>query len=87
VLKGHGYSEIGGTRIEWSENDLFVAPGWMWHRHVNPAPGTEAILYSVSDAPALRKLGFYREQAQDADGTPREVAPWPRFDPERRSGL
>jgi gentisate 1,2-dioxygenase len=84
VLRGKGYSEIGGKRLDWSENDLFVVPGWMWHRHVNLQSGTEAVLYSVSDAPALRKLGFYREQAWRDGGAPAEVAPWPRFDPERR---
>jgi gentisate 1,2-dioxygenase len=85
VLEGRGYSEVGGKRLDWSENDLFVVPGWMWHRHVNRAADGDAVLYSVSDAPALRKLGFYREQAWREGAAPAEVEPWPRFDPDRRA--
>jgi gentisate 1,2-dioxygenase len=85
VLKGEGFSEIDGKRFAWKENDLFVVPGWMWHRHANLRTGADAVLYSVSDAPALKKLGFYREQASRGADPPAEVAPWPRFYPERRA--
>ena len=84
VLEGEGYTMVGDRRLDWAENDLFVVPGWMWHKHVNTRAGGDAILYTVTDRPAQDKLGFYREQVRAADGSIAEVAPWPRFDPERR---
>jgi len=66
VLEGEGYSEIGGKRFDWSRNDVFVVPGWTWHEHRNNGRG-DAFLYSVTDAPALEKLGLLREEVR-ADG-------------------
>lgn len=85
VLEGEGYTEVDGKRLDWAENDLFVVPGWSWHHHVNTKAGKDAVLYTVTDRPAQEKLGFYREQARQADGEVAEVVPWPGFDPERRA--
>ena len=75
VVDGSGVTEVDGKRIEWSRNDIFVIPGWKWHRHLNAA--ADSRLYAVSDAPALQKLHLYREQEKLDDGTVREVHPWP----------
>jgi gentisate 1,2-dioxygenase len=62
-LQGRGLTEADGQEFRWGENDLFVLPSWAPHRHVNLDSSGDAILYSVSDAPTLRKLGLYREEA------------------------
>ncbi|MSQ73826.1 MAG: cupin domain-containing protein [Betaproteobacteria bacterium] len=77
VVEGAGYSEIEGKRHDWTRNDVFVIPGWLWHRHVNTAPAGDACLYSVSDAPTHHKLHLYREQERLDSGEIREVHPWP----------
>jgi len=63
-LRGSGATVIDGQKIEWKENDIFVLPGWRWHEHVNEDYSEDAILYAVSDAPALKKLGLYREEGK-----------------------
>lgn len=77
VFEGHGYTEVEERRIDWNRNDLFVIPGWMWHRHVNLDPSEPAFIYSVTDAPIHRKLGFYREQERTDAGEIVDVVPWP----------
>lgn len=62
-LEGHGHSDVEGTRLEWSRNDVFAVPSWTWHSHVN-ASDDDAVLYSVTDEPTLRKLGLYREESR-----------------------
>lgn len=66
VAEGRGYSEVDGQRIEWCENDVFVVPSWLWHRHASA--GGEAVLYSVSDEPAVSQLGLYREEMRTETG-------------------
>ena len=61
-LKGRGRTVVNGKALDWSENDLFVVPTWAWHEHVNLDPKNDAVLYSVSDEPVMRKLGLFREQ-------------------------
>lgn len=73
VLEGEGSTEIEGTTIEWSRNDVFTVPGWLWHSH-NNAGGRPAFLYSVTDEPTMRKLELFREETRDADGKTRELA-------------
>ena len=62
-LKGRGRTVVDGVELDWGENDLFVIPSWAAHKHVNLDPKADAILYSVSDAPTLKRLGLYREEA------------------------
>lgn len=76
VIEGSGATEIDGRRLEWVKNDIFVIPGWKWHRHINSS--ADACLYSVSDAPVHHKLHLYREQARLGSGEIREVHPWPQ---------
>jgi gentisate 1,2-dioxygenase len=68
ALAGHGMTEVAGQKLEWQENDIFVVPNHLWRRHVNADPHNLAVLYSVSDAPLLQKLGHYRAQGKTRSG-------------------
>lgn len=68
VVEGHGRTEFKDTVLEWGKNDVFVVPSWHWYRNINLDGKSELILYSVSDQPALEKLGFYRMQSEDSAG-------------------
>ena len=68
VLEGCGATEIAGRRFDWEENDIFVVPNFLWRRHVNTT-NKDAVLYAVSDAPLMEKVGQYRAQGRAADGT------------------
>ena len=61
-LEGRGRTIVGDKTLEWGPNDLFVVPNWAPHAHVNDDPNKDAILYSVTDAPAIKRLGLYREE-------------------------
>jgi gentisate 1,2-dioxygenase len=67
VMEGQGYSEIGGQRFDWEENDMLVAPNFLWRSHVNTGK-SDAVLYTVSEAALMRNIGQYRAQGQTADG-------------------
>jgi gentisate 1,2-dioxygenase len=66
VVVGSGATVINGMRFDWSRGDVFVVPNWRWHEHI--AGADDAWLFSVSDAPVMRRLGLYREQAMPGDG-------------------
>jgi gentisate 1,2-dioxygenase len=68
ALDGEGVTEIGGQRFDWRANDVFVVPGFAWRRHANLGPA-DAVLYTVSDAPLLDKIGQYRAQGRLPDDT------------------
>ena len=72
VLEGEGATEIGGTRFDWATNDIFVVPNFLWRRHLNTGRG-DAVLYAVSDAPLLEKIGQYRAQGRMPDGTVTQI--------------
>jgi gentisate 1,2-dioxygenase len=61
VFRGRGTTQIGEQRFDWQQGDTFVVPLWYAHRHVNSS-SDEAILFSMSDAPALKALDLYREE-------------------------
>ena len=82
VLEGRGTTEVGERRFDWSRNDIFVVPGWMWHRHCNADARADAVLYSVSDAPALAALGLLRDQGMTPAGAIEELSPWPDVTPD-----
>ena len=67
VLEGEGKTEINGATLEWKRNDVFAIPSWSWYRHCAGTSG-EAILYSVSDEVAARKLGYYQREIRDEAG-------------------
>ena len=62
VFRGRGGTQIGEQQFDWQQGDTFVVPLWYEHRHMNSS-SDEAILFSMSDAPALMALDLYREEA------------------------
>lgn len=62
VFRGKGATVIGERRFEWEQGDSFVVPVWHVHRHANGS-SEDAILFSMSDAPVLKALDLYREEA------------------------
>ncbi len=62
VVEGSGYTVIDGQRLDWEEKDVISVPGWAFHEHVNSSD-RPAILFSLTDIPVKRSLGYYREQA------------------------
>jgi gentisate 1,2-dioxygenase len=63
VVQGQGRADVEDESFEWKENDVFVVPSWHWYRNVNTT-NDDLILFSVSDSPALEKLGFFRSQGR-----------------------
>ena len=74
VIEGGGETEIAGGRLDWQRNDIFVAPGFTWRRHVNRGD-SDAVLYAISDMPLLEKIGQYRAQGRLPDDTVAELSP------------
>jgi gentisate 1,2-dioxygenase len=74
AIEGEGVTEVARQRFEWRANDIFVVPGFAWRRHAN-AGSMDAILYTVSDAPLLDKIGQYRAQGRLPDDTVSELVP------------
>jgi gentisate 1,2-dioxygenase len=68
AVEGEGYTDVDGTRLEWRKHDVFVVPTWAWHSHVNNKSNEPAILFAVTDAPAIEKLSLYREEGRAANG-------------------
>ena len=62
VFSGRGRTRIGDEVVDWETGDTFVVPIWQWHSHENPH-AEEALLFSMNDAPVMRSLGLYREEA------------------------
>lgn len=49
-LRGHGYSKVGGERMEWKAGDLILsAPGWAMHSHHSGDETTSAL--TIQDHP------------------------------------
>lgn len=67
-LEGRGSTFVEGRRLDWGANDVWVVPSWSWHSHAN-AGKQIAVVYSVSLAPALSKLGLLIEERRLADGS------------------
>ncbi|HWO56223.1 MAG TPA: cupin domain-containing protein [bacterium] len=67
VVRGGGTTIIDGEPIHWQEKDTFALPGWAVHEHINSC--TEpALLFSFTDDPTLRALGFYHERSEQRQG-------------------
>jgi len=62
VFRGRGYSVVNGQRLDWEQGDFLALPTWAWHEHANTGDD-EAILFSISDLPAMEALDLYREEA------------------------
>ena len=61
AFRGYGATVIENERVEWSQGDVFLIPPWAKHAHENLAM-EDAILFSVTDWPAIQSLGFYKEE-------------------------
>ena len=72
VIEGSGATEVGGKRFEWTKNDIFVVPNFLWRRHINTGK-SDAIVYSVSDAALMRNIGHYYAQGRSKDGQVTEL--------------
>jgi gentisate 1,2-dioxygenase len=68
VMDGEGYTEVGGQRFTWTQNDVVVMPNFLWRRHVNTGK-TDAVLYTVSDTSLMRNISQYRAQGKAKDGS------------------
>ena len=68
AFEGSGTTVVDGKEITWGRNDVFAVPGWHWHEHHNNGR-SPAFLFSVTDEPAMRKLGLFREEGAAKDGT------------------
>ena len=79
VVDGSGTTIVNDRRFDWSKGDFFTIAPWAWHEHSNPHGG-DARLFQVSDAPALKALGYYREEVRaeaPADARPDQRAEVP----------
>ena len=62
-MPGRGYSIVGGARLDWEDKDVFTAPTWTFREHVNDSD-RPAFLFSFTDAPVMKALDLYREEAK-----------------------
>lgn len=63
VVEGQGRSTIDEQVFDWGPGDTFVVPAWRWCWHQSTS-NADAVLFAMDDAPALRSLGLYREEAR-----------------------
>src|SRR2546428_13688490 len=63
VVEGAGYSMVEDQRLDWEDKDVFTVPTWTFYEHVNSGD-RPAFLFSFSDAPVMRALDLYREEAK-----------------------
>lgn len=64
VVQGEGATTVEGKILEWRAHDCFLLPPWQWHAHQNASSGNRAILFTVSDRPALEALGLFYEEGK-----------------------
>ena len=74
TISGTGFTEVDGQKLSWEPNDLFVVPNHAWYRHVNTSSTVDAVLYAISDRPLLERLGHYRRQCRQPDGSVIEIS-------------
>lgn len=59
VVQGSGTSTVDGESIAWERGDVIAVPAWRAHQH---QADTDVILFRVTDAPVMAKLGLLRTQ-------------------------
>lgn len=74
ALAGSGTTSKGNDRIAWREGDVFLLPGGRAPTIHAADPANPAVLYAVSDEPALRFLGAGPPGPGEA---PAEAVLWP----------
>jgi gentisate 1,2-dioxygenase len=60
VVRGHGTTVVESAEFAWEAGDCFVVPPWHFHSHINRSSTSDAILFSISDAPVMEALGLLR---------------------------
>lgn len=65
---GNGHSIVGGKRFDWSPFDAIAIPGGEWYEHANSSDRGEATMFSASDEPVLKALGFYKRHGKTQSG-------------------
>jgi gentisate 1,2-dioxygenase len=73
VFRGNGFSIVDGQRYDWSEGDYFALPHRAWHEHANASSSEPAILFSMTDEPALDALALLREEHWEKNGGHQEI--------------
>lgn len=63
AVAGTGTLSVGDKRFDWARGDFMVVPPWAWHAHAN-AGKEDALLFEVDDTPAMKLLGYYREETK-----------------------
>jgi len=81
VQHGHGFSVIGGRRIDWGPGDVFTTPAWMPHFHAAAEDSEPVVRLGFSDAALLRRLGILIHDVGDPEETP-EPPPTVPWDPD-----
>jgi gentisate 1,2-dioxygenase len=62
VVEGQGETVVDKKNVlQWQRGDVFVVPSWWTHFHRSEKG---AVLFRVTDEPALTKLGFLLSEAQ-----------------------
>lgn len=61
VVKGTGCTVVDDERFDWTAGDFMAVAPWARHAH---ACSQEALLFEVNDLPALRALGYFREERE-----------------------
>lgn len=74
VAEGAGCTVVDDKRLEWQKNDVFVVPTWAWHSHMQIG-NNSAVLFAVTDAPAISSLSLYREEREDEKGRTTVIMP------------
>ncbi len=62
VIDGVGRTKADGVTLDWGPRDFFVIPAWSRFAHFNESVDDDALLFRVTDRPALEALGLYREE-------------------------
>lgn len=74
AIEGQRITEIAGRSLDWQTNDIFVLPSFAWRRYINRTRKV-AVLYAVSEAPLMEKIGQYRAQGRLPDDAVAELVP------------
>jgi gentisate 1,2-dioxygenase len=69
VVEGAGVAIIGGQQFDWADKDVFAVPPWQPFELHNGSGTRDAFLFSYTNEPVLRTLGFYREELPEATGS------------------
>jgi gentisate 1,2-dioxygenase len=59
VVSGEGETDVEDKQFRWRRGDVVVVPSWLTHSH---RATRDAVLFRVSDAPVMAKLGFLRSE-------------------------